>query len=168
MAYNLKKWLFLGCNFAMKVERAIPLPDWPQPNGGAPMPEVFANDSSLSIMYLTADDKYAVAHFPLCSVFIFGSPNDEALSGHPLYGKGLQFYSVHRVENSSWIDLLERRNAIHPRHDKKTFLENKQHYIFTFHDSTLECVVNEGKYGKPEIQEFLTENEARKYLEGKK
>jgi hypothetical protein len=128
------------------------------------MPEIFADDSSLSIAYLTADGKCAAIHFPLCSIFTFGSPNDEALAGHPLYGKGLQFYSVHRVDNSSWIGLLERRNSVHPRHDPKAFLEDKRHYIFTFHDSTLECVVTEGKWWKPEIQEFAIAQEAREHL----
>ncbi|MCC6126225.1 MAG: hypothetical protein IT426_14800 [Pirellulales bacterium] len=147
----------------MTEERVKLLSDWPQPDGGAPMPEVFADDSSLWIMYLTATGSCVVIHFPLCSVFTFGSPNDEALPGHPLYGKGLQFYSVHRVENSSWISMLERRNSVHPAHDRKRFLEDKQHYVFTFHDSTLECVVMEGKFWKPEIKEFATASEARKY-----
>jgi hypothetical protein len=132
------------------------------------MPEVSADDTSLSIMYLTAAGKYAVIHFPLCSAFTFGSPNDEALSGHPLYGMGLQFYSVHRVENSSWISLLERRNSVHPSHDRQRFLEDKRHYVFTFHDSTLECVVNEGKWWKPEINEFANATEAREHIGSKK
>ena len=149
----------------MNRERAIPLSDWPQPDAGAPMPEVFADDTSLSLTYLTAAGKYAAIHFPLSSIFTFGAPNDEVLAGHPLYGKGLQFYSVHRVEDSSWLLELERRNSGHPRHDRSRFLEDKRHYIFTFHDSTLECVVNEGKWWKPEIQEFATAQEARAHLE---
>jgi hypothetical protein len=152
----------------MNDERVITLSDWPQPDGGAPMPEVFADDTSLSIMYLTAAGKHVVIHFPSCSVYTFGSPNDEALPGHPLYGKGLQFYSVHRVEHSSWISLLERRNSVHPRHDRQRFLDDKRHYVFTFHDATLECVVNEGKLWKPEIQEFATASEAREHIGRKK
>ena len=132
------------------------------------MPEVYADDTSLSVTYLTADGKYAVVHFPLCSVFTFGSPNDEALSGHPLCGKGLQFYSVHQVEHSSWIALLERRNSLHPRHDRQRFLEDKRHYVFTFHDSTLECVVNEGQWWKPDVQEFASATEAREHIASKK
>jgi hypothetical protein len=152
----------------MSEERAIPLSDWPQPDAGAPMPEVFADDNSLSIMYRGAAGKYAVVHFPLCSVFTFGSPNDEALGGHPLYGKGLQFYSVHRVEHSSWITLLERRNSVHPSHNRERFLENKRHYMFTFHDSTLECVAIEGKWWKADIKEFGSAREGREYIAIKK
>jgi hypothetical protein len=153
---------------SMNEERAIPFFDWPQPSAGAPVPEVFADDTSLSITYMTSSGRYAVVHFPLCSVFTFGAPNDEALAGHPLYGKGLKFYSIHRVENSSWISELERRNSGHPSHDRERFLEDKMHYVFTFHDSTLECVVNEGKWWKPEIREFASTQEARAHVEEKK
>ncbi len=132
------------------------------------MPQVFADDTSLSVVYVTAAGTYTAIHFPLCSVFTFGAPNDEALAGHPLHGKGLQFYSVHRVEDSSWISELERRNSVHPSHNRQRFLEDKRHYIFTFHDSTLECVVNEGKWWKPEIQEFASAREARAHVESKR
>ncbi len=149
----------------MNHERVIPLADWPQPYMGA---EVFADDASLSITYLTAEGKHVVIHFPLCSVFTFGAPNDEALAGHRLHGKGLQFYTVHRVEDSSWISELERQNSCHPSHNRQRFLEDKRHYIFTFQDSTLECVVNEGKWWKPEIQEFASRQEARAHVERKR
>jgi len=95
-------------------------------------------------------------------VFQFGSPNDEALDGHPLYKNGLKFYSVHRVEDSSWIRELEKRNSVHPQHDRKLFLENKVHYVFTFQGSTLECVVTEGEYWKPKIQVCSSYEEAEK------
>jgi len=81
----------------MSNERAVLLSDWPQPDAGAPMPAVVADDSSLFVRYSADAGNVVVIHFPLCCVFAFGSPNDEALSGHPLWGRGLQFYSVHRV-----------------------------------------------------------------------
>lgn len=152
----------------MSEERAIILQDWPQPDGGAPMPIVIADDTSLILRYHTQAGKLAVIRFPLCSVFTFGSPNDEALSGHPLYGRGLQFYSVHRVESSSWIDLLERRNSVHHNHSRDRFLEDKRHYVFTFHDSTLECVVNEGRFWQTEIKEFTSESDADEFIETKR
>jgi hypothetical protein len=37
-------------------------------------------------------------------------------------------------------------------------------YVFTFHDSTLECIVHEGKWWKPEISEFRTQDEANSYI----
>jgi hypothetical protein len=33
--------------------------------------------------------------------------------------------------------------------------------VFTFHDSTLECVVNEDEHWKPTIQEFAAHSDAR-------
>lgn len=152
----------------MNDERAILLPDWPQPNAGAPMPVTIADDSSLFVRYHTNTGKVAVIHFPLCTIVTFGSPNDEALAGHPLYGRGLQFYSVHQVENSSWIALLEQRNRVHPRHDRGRFLEDRKRFVFTFHDSTLECVVKEGKFWPTEIAEFDTEDDAGNYMQNKK
>ena len=151
----------------MSEERAVPLSNWPQPDAGSPMPVTVADDCRLSVRYCTNYEKIAVIHFPLCSIFTFGSPNDEALAGHPLRGRGLEYDSVHRVENSSWIALLERRNSVHHNHDRQRFLEDKKHYIFTFHDSTLECVVNEGKFWPAEIVEFHTEAEADSYIQKK-
>jgi len=83
--------------------------------------------------------------------FQFGSPNDEALGGHPLVRFGLKFYSVHKVENSPWISELEKRNAVHPRHNRESFLRDSVHFVFTFQDSTLECVALEGKFWSPNI-----------------
>jgi len=151
----------------MSEERAVLLPDWPQPDAGAPSPVTVADDSSLFVRYCTQSGKIAVVHFPLCSVFTFGSPNDEALPGHPLYRHGLEFYSVHRVENSSWIALLERRNSVHRSHDRKRFLEDLSHFVFTFHDSTLECVVDEGKFWPTEISQFDNEADADAHIKKK-
>lgn len=152
----------------MSEERAVVLPEWPQPDAGAPSPVTIADDTTLIVRYCTQSGKIAVIYFPLCSVFTFGSPNDEALRGHPLYGCGLKLYSVHRVEDSAWISLLERRNSVHPSHDRKRFLEDKKHFIFTFHDSTLECVVNEGKFWPTEISQFDSEADADAHIKTKK
>jgi hypothetical protein len=111
----------------------------------------------LAIRYLTADDKFVVVHFPLCAYVVFGAPNDEALGGHPLSSRGLTFYSVHEVLDSSLIKMLERRNSVHPSHDSERYLRNKKHYVFTFQDSTLECVVSEGEWWNPSIRVFESE-----------
>ena len=132
-------------------ERAIVLDDWPQPAVVAE-PRVLAIDSALLIRYRTADAKIVVARFPLCNYFAFGAPNDEALGGHSLYSRGLEHYSVHEVLGSSLIQMLEHRNSVHPRHDRESYLRDKKHYVFTFQDSTLECVVSEGQWWKPTIK----------------
>ncbi len=136
------------------------LSDWPQPRAGAPTPQLFADDSILIIRYISIDDKTAVIFFPLVHIFRFGSPNDEALIGHPLFNNGLKFYSVHIVKNSSWIKELERQNSVHPQHSKRDFLKDMNHYVFTFQDSTLECIVTEGEFWKATVEVFESKEDA--------
>lgn len=68
-----------------------------------------------------------------------GSPNDEALGGHPLANCGLSHYQFHEVFNSPLIAELEHRNRVHHRHDASIF-RNRKHYIITFKDETFEVV----------------------------
>jgi hypothetical protein len=143
----------------MKTPTLAVLDDWPQPHSVSEA-VVFADESSLLLRYITSNDATAIINFPLVSIFKFGSPNDEALHGHPLHSSGLKFYAVHRVENSPWIEELEKQNSVHSRHDKARFLAGKVHYIFTFQDSSLECVVVEGEHWKPAVRVFATAEEA--------
>ena len=113
------------------VERAIVLDHWPQPAVVAE-PRLCADGSALLLRYRTVDNKIVVVRFPLCTYVIFGAQNDEAIGGHPLYSRGLKLYSVHEIASSSLIEMLERRNSVHPRHDRESYLHNKKHYVFTF------------------------------------
>jgi len=142
-------------------EHVIVLDDWPQPEVVAEA-QIRADEHALVVRYRTADEKIAVIRFPLCAYVAFGAPNDEALGGHPLSALGLKFYSVHEVKDSSLVRMLEQRNAVHPRHDRTRYLKDKKHYVFTFQDSTLECVVNEGEWWKPKISVVATEDEAER------
>jgi hypothetical protein len=110
-------------------------------------------------MYRTDGDHHAVIRFPLCMFFMFGAPNDEALGGHPLAQVGLRHYSVHEVRESALAYELERRNAVHPRHDPASFA-NRRHYVFTFQDSTLECVVPGDKWWAPTVTVYVNVEEA--------
>ncbi|PBQ05660.1 hypothetical protein CCL17_04045 [Pseudomonas congelans] len=143
----------------MSSATVVLLDSWPQPST-SPEPLVFATDTQLCLRYCTDGDKIAVIHFPLVKKLQFGAPNDEALGCHPLIGLGLQHYQVHRIDNSPWLAELERRNAIHPRHDKQLFIKDAVHYVFTFQDSTLECIVIEGPFWHPKLQIFTSEQEA--------
>lgn len=67
-----------------------------------------------------------------------GSPNDEVLRGHPLWGSGLELYSAHEVKNSAWITDLMDVNRVHERFDESQWA-GIRHFILTFHDETLEC-----------------------------
>jgi hypothetical protein len=81
----------------------------------------------------------AIIEIVRCSITKFGYPNDEALAGHPLFSRGLTFYGVFEVLNSSWIQQMTSQNRVcFP----KTEHSDQKHYIFAFHDSTFECVAD--------------------------
>jgi hypothetical protein len=56
-----------------------------------------------------------------CAEIRFGGPNDEAIRGHPLYGRGLAGYRVHEVVNSAWIEEVIKVNSVHPNHSDAPF-----------------------------------------------
>jgi hypothetical protein len=83
------------------------------------------------------DAGYGIVEFDLCSTTQFGYPNDEARRGHPLYERGLVGYGVYEVCNSSWVKLETEQNRVaFPNTPDST----QRHFIFTFHDSTFECI----------------------------
>jgi hypothetical protein len=142
-------------------EKVIPLKDFPQSSAGAPCPAVIATEHSLILIFFMEDHDpdwggttaravgidsseacCAVVHFDRPSVHSLGPPNDEAFGGHRLAKKGLQPYGAFEVVSSEWIQLLEKMNSVHERHDREQFLEGKRHLIITFHDSVFECVVH--------------------------
>ncbi|MBO9647284.1 MAG: hypothetical protein J7605_02140 [Variovorax sp.] len=138
----------------MQQPVVVVLDTWPQPHSVSDV-LAFGTGSELAVRYVVSGGhEVALVHFPLMSTFRLGSPNDEALGGHPLAKFGLKYYSVHRVENSPWIADMERQNSVHPRHDKTRFLASKTHYIFTFQDSMLECVASEGGDWTPRVRTF--------------
>jgi len=59
------------------------------------------------------------------------------LGGHPLWGRGLGFYSIHEVLNPTWLAHVDAQNL-------KAFPDHAgyelRHFVFTFHDSTFECL----------------------------
>ena len=74
------------------------------------------------------------------SAAIMGSPNDEALSGHRLYQRGLSSLPwAGQVEHSEWIAKLERQNRVHPRHDAARFA-GLVHFILPLKEGTVEVV----------------------------
>ena len=136
-------------------DRVIELKNVPQSSVGAPIPVVLSDEHNTFIAYLLeyetnwenptrADferngEPIAIVEFKMRRSFMFGSPNDEAFHGHPLYERGLHPYSVFEIENSSWVRKLEQMNSVHERHNSARF-EKYKHFVFAFHDSTFECV----------------------------
>jgi len=129
-------------------DHVVELQGVPQLDPGAPEPIVVADERRLLLAYRVAElgtpdfgspEKWAVVEFRRCCAHFLGPPNDDALSGHPLYERGLTAYGVFEVRDSSWIRLMERRNGVHYLHDPSRYAR-LTHFIFTFHDSTFECV----------------------------
>jgi hypothetical protein len=140
------------------LDSVFELEDVPQSSVGAPCPLILCGEQFLHLAYVvqadlagwdgrtvrivsqdTPDENCALVRFQSPRAHMFGPPNDEAFTGHPLAGRGLQPYSVAEVKNSSWIRTLERMNSVHPHHRKEEYLKLK-HFIFAFHDSIFECV----------------------------
>ncbi len=138
-------------------DRVQELTDVPQSDVGAPLPVVLANEHCVLLAYLVSepdlnwdgtyvnevlpdtDGAVAFVKFTRPSVHMFGPPNDEAFSGHPLARRGLQPYSAFEVHNSSWLKMRIKMNRVHHRHSDSLFT-GLRHFIFTFHDSTFECL----------------------------
>src|SRR6266849_6093731 len=87
-------------------------------------------------------DSVGIIEWHRCFETMLGWPNEEALSGHRLWAKGLKelrHYSSAEVQNSSWIAEIEHGNRVHPSH-KPAIYASLKHYILLFHDSTFECL----------------------------
>jgi hypothetical protein len=131
----------------------------PRWDTGAPLPHLVSNRSRAFIVCLASDPdpdwdgtyvgvvSPADAHpSPLvvielwgCAQIRFGGPNDEAIEGHPLHGKGLAGYRAHEVVNSAWIEDAIRVNSVHPSHSDAPF-RRLRHYVLLFHDEMLEAL----------------------------
>lgn len=95
---------------------------------GAPMPHLLAGPGSAFIVcyardvdpgwdgtYVTmrspADEDASpllVIEISRCCDVRMGGPNDEAINGHPLHGRGLSGYEAHEVVNSEWLEHVIR------------------------------------------------------------
>lgn len=131
--------------------------EFPQQSVGAPLPLVLADDRRLVLAYFVeerdpawdgrsgrvvgpeSEEPAAIVYFPSFTAFTFGGPNDEALHGHPLHERGLEPYGAFEVKRSSWVASLERVNSVHDHHDPRAYARLR-HFVFTFHDTPLECV----------------------------
>ena len=133
-------------------DRVIELSDVPQPDIGAPLPIVLSDERVTLLGYASQGgrlldvtdttsfvEELALVQFQFRKSYMFGYPNDEAFSGHPLASRGLGPYGVFEIQYSSWIRQLEKMNEVHPLH-RGGYLQRLKHYVFAFHDSTFECV----------------------------
>jgi hypothetical protein len=131
-------------------------PPW---DAGAPLPHLISNgsrvfavcrasqpdpdwDGTYVQVVSSADPQsslFVVIEMWGCAETRFGGPNDEAMGGHPLYGKGLAGYEAHEVVNSAWIEEAIAINSVHPDHSDVPFRQ-LHHYALLFHDEMLEVL----------------------------
>ena len=98
----------------------------PRPDGGLRQP------SGLAIVELIG-----------CLITRFGHPNDEALPGHSLFHRGLEGYGIYEVHNSMWCDEVVKINRVRFPATNRSYCG--RHFMFTFHDDTLECLASDLK-----------------------
>jgi hypothetical protein len=124
----------LGLPYAEPVDLRV---QW---DVGAPMPVLLSGLRTFVAFYLGGPDHgIGIVEFKQVRSVKIGSPNDEVLNGHPLWGSGLEAYRAHVVRNSRWIAELMDVNRLHQRFDESRW-RGAQHFVLTFHDETLECV----------------------------
>jgi hypothetical protein len=70
--------------------------------------------------------------------------NDEVLSGHPLWGRGLEPYEAHIIAHSRWLAEEEQINKVHPRYNPDRW-KTRKHYLLSFKDDTFECLASDYK-----------------------
>lgn len=103
--------------------------------------EVLAAGTSVRIVSPNAEesDLLGVIEFWRCASVRLGAPNDEALHGHPLNAKGLQFYAPHEVHNSQWLEEHIGINSVHSKHSDGPWRELHR-YFLAFHDEMFEAL----------------------------
>ena len=97
---------------------------------------VIATQSSTYLVLERIDDLIHVLKFDTRALK-YGSPNDEARSGHPLSKYGPLLYGLYEVENSPWISEQVKANRVHDRHQDSMF-DGLKHHIVCFKDVMFE------------------------------
>ncbi len=111
----------------------------PRMDAGAPRPAISATEDALSLAYSGPDQERVRIAFTGSLVHYFGPPNDETLHAHPMAAFGLKHYGAYEVRHSRWVEELRTMNRVHPHHHDASF-DRLRHFIWTFHDSTFECL----------------------------
>ena len=142
--------------------RAVCLCDRPLMMGSSPSPRVLPERLVASLLLQTADDRFAAVRFPLCTVLVFGAqmtrPSETIRYTSADCANTQSMRSSARHSFESW----RRRNSVHPRHDRDSYLRGKRHCVFTFQDSALECIVAAEQWWASSIDVFERNEEAER------
>lgn len=133
---------------------------------GATMPEIKADENDLEItFYLLESDRRGKLKFKSVLQFTFGYPNEEAIEGHRYYELGLLPFKFVEVQDSEIIKNIIKANRVHQYHKDELFKEWR-HFVFPFHDTTLEVIAKFYEFEQPINPEFkfykTTMSETRK------
>jgi hypothetical protein len=88
-----------------------------------------------------AEPVIALVEFTHCDAHRFSNINEEVLTGHPLWGKGLDLYGAHEVIHSQWLAEVQRINMVH-KHYNPQQCERLKHYLLIFRDNIFECLAD--------------------------
>jgi hypothetical protein len=123
------------------TERAHEI-ELPAMDTGSPSPVLIWGGITALLYYgpRTTSDEVVILEFIGGLAAKCGLPSDESLMGHRLFGKGLQFYAAHEVEDSEWLRELEAKA---PHRASPGWIRSHRHYLFTFHDETVECLARD-------------------------
>jgi hypothetical protein len=117
-------------------------------------PIVVSNGRRILLMYPAQDKESApkakkdriqytaILTFKGCVSCKYGDPNDEAIEGHPLYGRGIDVGGAYIIMNSPWLEELKKINSVHPQNDNQSWSE-KRHYLLFFKDNAYECIAKD-------------------------
>ena len=130
------------------AERIVPVSGhltW-EPN--APEAVLLSDDHGRSILGLRAhsddpDQRCVLFVWRDVHYAIMGDPNDEGLSGHRLYSRGLRdLMWLGVVDQSELVNTLEKRNSVYPLHDPARFGQ-LVHHILLLKECAIEVVARE-------------------------
>jgi hypothetical protein len=127
--------------------KLTPIEDvFPEIMVGAPNPMVFADEHVVNLAYYDIEDDVALVTFDHCFEFRMGMPGEDLISKSPYSGLGILNFEPHVVENSPWIDELEKRYKVVSEFSRGE--RNYVHYLFAIHDRTFECIASGYKVKK--------------------
>lgn len=102
---------------------------------GAPEAVLVSDDRGITALALNRhsndhDERCVVVVWKGTRSAVFSDPNDEAISGHRLYPKGLSEVTwAGSVQSSATVEALERQNRVHPYHDARRFARLTHHVL---------------------------------------
>jgi hypothetical protein len=114
-------------------------------NPNAPDAVLISTDQGISTLALNAhpddpDRRGVVFVWKGVEVASMGAPNDEAISGHRLYDRGLCDVTwVGVVNQSELVASLESQNRVHPMHDPARFA-GLTHHVLPLKENLVEVV----------------------------